>query len=192
MEGKSGDPMDRRSILLGVSAAAIASSALAQSRGPAPGPAPDMGKAETDHMQETMKIGSLALATSRIALQKAQDAQVKQFAQFEVAEQETIADVLKSMQGANVTTGQGAATNVEAQANLDDKGKATLKKLQDAKAGAAFDKEYVKAQTDGHTELLKVQENYIKAGNIREQINVAKLARGQVKEHLTLLQSIKV
>jgi putative membrane protein len=184
--------MHRRSILLGAGAAAIAGSALAQSRGPSPGPAPELGKAETDHMQETMKVGSLALATSRVAVQKAQNAQVKQFAQFEVAEQETIAEVLKSMQGANVTTGQGAAPNAEAQANLDDKGKAILKKLQDAKAGAEFDKEYVKAQTEGHNELLKIQENYIKAGKIREQVNVAKLARGQVKEHIALLQSINV
>jgi putative membrane protein len=143
-------------------------------------------------MQETMKVGSLSLATSRIAQQKAQNAQVKQFAQFEVAEQETIAEVLKFLQGANVTTGQGAATNAEAQANLDDKGKATLKKLQDAKAGAEFDKEYVQAQTDGHHQLLKIQETYIKAGRVRENVNIAKLARGQIKEHITLLQAIKV
>jgi putative membrane protein len=184
--------MDRRSLVLGVSAVALASSAMAQSRGPSPGVPAAMGKAETDHMQETMKVGSLSLATSRVAVQKASNTQVKQFAQFEVAEQETIAEVLKSMQGANITTGQGAAPNAEAQANLDDKGKAILKKLQDAKAGAEFDKEYVKAQTDGHNELLKIQENYIKAGQVREQVNVAKLARGQIKEHLTLLQSTKV
>jgi putative membrane protein len=182
--------MNRRSLLLTASAVVISSSALAQTRGPAPGMG-EMSKAEAEHMEQTMKVGSLALATSRIAVQKAKNAQVKQFAEFEVAEQETIAEIIKSMQGANVTTGQGAAPNAEAQANLDDKGKATLKKLQDAKAGAEFDKEYVQAQIEGHNELLKIQEKYIQSGKMREHVNVAKLARGQINEHLTLLALIK-
>lgn len=183
--------MNRRSLLLAASSLAVSSSAWAQTRGPNPGSA-EMGKAEEEHMQQTMRVGSLALATSRIAVEKTKNAQAKQFAQFEVAEQETIAEVLKSMQGANVTTGQGAAPNSEAQANLDDKAKTTLKKLQDAKAGADFDREYIKAQIDGHNELLKVQEKYIQGGKVREQMNVAKLARGQINEHLTLLALIKV
>lgn len=183
--------MNRRSLIVAASAVALSSTAFAQTRGPNPGTG-EMGKAEADHMQNTMRVGSLSLVTSRMAVQKAQNPQTKQFAQFEVAEQETIAEVLKSMQGANITTGQGAATNAEADAHLDDKGKAILKKLQDAKAGTDFDKEYVKAQTEGHNELLKIQETYIGAGKVREEVNVAKLARGQVKEHLTLLQLIKI
>jgi putative membrane protein len=183
--------MDRRSLIVAAGAVVLSSGAFAQTRGPAPGTG-EMGKAEADHQQNTMRVGSLSLATSRIAVQKAQNAQAKQFAQFEVAEQETIAEVLKSMQGANVTTGQGAATNAEAEARLDDKGKATLKKLQDTKAGADFDKEYIKAQTEGHNDLLKIQETYIGSGKVREEVNVAKLARGQIKEHLTLLTLIKV
>lgn len=183
--------MNRRSIIVAAGAVAISSTAFAQSRGPAPGTA-DMGKPEADHQQNTMRVGSLSLAASRIAVQKASNAQAKQFAQFEVAEQETIGEILKSMQGANITTGQGAVTNAEAEAHLDDKGKAALKKLQDAKAGAEFDKEYIKAQIDGHNELLNIQETYIGSGKVREEVNVAKLARGQIKEHLTLLNLIKV
>jgi putative membrane protein len=174
-------------ILAGGASVVAASPAFAQKQ-PA---SAEMGKPEMEHMQETMKAGSLSLATSRVAVQKATNAEIKQFAQFEVAEQEGIAEVLKSMKGDNMPATSGAAPNAEVQANLDDKGKATLKKLQDAKSGAEFDREYVKVQTDGHNELLKIQENYIKAGRVREHVNVAKLARGHIKEHISRLQGMK-
>jgi putative membrane protein len=183
--------MNRRTVLAAGGALALsASPVLAQSRGPAPGAADQPGPAEQKHMQDTMKTGALSLATSRIAVQKAQNASLKQFAQFEVTEQETIAEVLKSMQGANITTGQGAATNAEARDQLDEKGRQMLQKLQSAKAGAEFDKEYLNGQVDGHKQLLATQEVYIKSGQVREAVNVAKLARGQIKEHLTLLDTI--
>jgi putative membrane protein len=186
--------MNRRTLVI-AGAASLAATfpavgpAIAQSRGPAPGAADQPGAAEQKHMQDTMRVGSLSLITSRLAVQKAQNAQLKQFAQFEVAEQETIAEVLKSMQGANITTGQGAAPNAELQGHLDDKGKATLQKLQSA-SGDAFDREYWQGQKDGHQELLQIQETYIRSGRQREAVNVAKLARGQIKEHLTLLDNI--
>jgi putative membrane protein len=94
------------------------------------------------------------------------------------------------MQGANVTTGQGAAPNAEAKGQLDEKGKQTLQKLQQAKSGPEFDKEYLQGQKEGHQELLKIQETYIRSGRQREAVNVSKLARGQIKEHLALLDNI--
>jgi putative membrane protein len=182
--------MNRRALLAGsVFAVVLSHSALAQTRGPAPGAADQPGEAETKHMQETMRAGSLSLVQSRLAQDKAQDAKVKQFAKFEVDEQTGIAEVLKSMQGANATTGQGAA-NAEAQGQLDDKGKQMLKRLQDAK-GADFDAAYLKAQLDGHQELLKIQEAYIGSGKVREHVNVAKLARGHIKEHIAMLQDLQ-
>jgi putative membrane protein len=182
--------MQRRMLLLaGAATLAAAHPALAQSRGPAPGAADQPGPAETKHQQDTMRVGSLSLATSRLAVQKAQNASLKQFANFEVAEQETIAEVLKSMQGAAVTTGQGKATNAEAQDQMDAKGKEMLQKLQKA-SGVEFDAEYLKGQKEGHQELLKIQESYISSGRVREEVNVSKLARGQIKEHLTLLDTI--
>jgi putative membrane protein len=182
--------MNRRTLVAAGALALTTYPVLAQSRGPAPGASDQPGPAEQKHMQDTMKTGALALATSRIALQKAQNAALKQFAQFEVSEQETIAEVLKSMQGANITMGQGAAPNAEVAAQLDDKGKQTVQKLQAAKAGPEFDREYLRGQIDGHKELLTTQENYIKSGQVREAVNVAKLARGMIKEHLALLETI--
>jgi putative membrane protein len=188
--------MDRRTILLAAGATMLAAHPLiAQTRGPAPalaGNAAEAGPAEKAHIQDTMKVGALALATSRLALDKAKNSMLKQFAKFEVAEQETIAEIIKTMQGANLSAaGEGAAPNAEATAQMDDKAKQTLDKLKSLKAGAEFDNEYIKGQIDGHQMLLKAQETYITSGKLREQINIAKLARGQIKEHLTLLDHIK-
>ncbi|GLS64649.1 DUF4142 domain-containing protein [Methylobacterium oxalidis] len=63
-----------------------------------------MGEAEAKHAGDTSTAGLMSLETSRIALKKAQHPKVKEFAQLEVAEQETIADVLR----ASNKTGFGA------------------------------------------------------------------------------------
>ena len=151
-----------------------------------------MGEAEARHAADTTTAGLMALETSRIALKKAQNPKVKEFAQLEVAEQETIADVLKSMRDQSVpASGQVKAPSVEVvQTNLDAKGKAMAEKLQKAEAGAAFDRDYVQGQIEGHNQLLEIQETYLKTGKDRENLNVTKLMRGQIKEHLTLLQDM--
>jgi putative membrane protein len=148
-----------------------------------------MGQPETQHIQDTLRIGALALATSKVALEKAQHPLVKQFAQFEIAEQQTIAEVLDAIQGASgtaATVGQGAGSSAEPQ--LDEEGRQVLQKLQRAKA-SAFDAEYVSGQIDGHQKLLRVQESYIGSGKNLINLSLAKLARGQIKEHLALLNT---
>jgi len=67
-------------------AALLSSPAFAQT-------APAPGEAEKLHA-----VGSLSLATIRVSVEKASDPMVKEFAKWEVAEQETIADILKSME----------------------------------------------------------------------------------------------
>ncbi|ACL55132.1 DUF4142 domain-containing protein [Methylobacterium nodulans] len=152
-----------------------------------------MGEAEAKHAADTLAAGSLALAASRIALKKAKDDDVKQFAQFEVAEQETIADVLKAMRDPSTpASGQvKAPSEPEVTGQIDSRGKATLDKLEQAKAGPAFDAEYIKGQIEGHQSLLKIQEDYLATGKDRENLGAAKLARGMIKEHLALLSDIK-
>jgi putative membrane protein len=183
--------VDRRSIVAaGTLLPMFASSLLAQTSGPAPGPAVESGPAEKQHMAETMRAGSLALLTSRLARDKAKDKLVKQFADFEIAEQQTIAEVIKAVQGANLQTGAGVAPNQEAESELDDKGREVLSKLKSA-SGAAFDKEYLESQKEGHQQLLKIQQAYLSSGKSREEVGIAKLASGRIKEHLTLLDYIR-
>jgi uncharacterized protein (DUF305 family) len=152
-----------------------------------------MGRAEMEHMERTMKLGAAALATSRVALEKAGNERVKMFAQFEVAEQETIADILKSMQraDANVTGSVNKPADQEVRGQLDDMGRRMVEQLDRVQRGAAFDREYVQGQIVGHRGLLEAQEDYLRSGKNREHVSVAKLARGQIKEHLALLEMMQ-
>ena len=54
-----------------------------------------------------------------------------------------------------------------------------------------FRPDYVEAEIEGHNRLLQIQEGYISVGKDQGQLNVAKLARGMIKEHLALLAAIE-
>jgi predicted outer membrane protein len=191
--------MDRRVILAGL-AAALATPAFAQTSGsPATGSAAGAGRtsgqqmsqADMQHMQETMRLGMMALETSRIAQQKAQNADLKQFATFEVQEQTTMSEILKSMMEPATTAATGAAASAPP-AQMDAKGREMIQKLQSAQAGQAFDREYLQGQMEGHSALLQVQTQYLQSNpQNREHANVAKLARGMITEHIALLEDIQ-
>jgi putative membrane protein len=221
--------MHRRLVLTGLAAAA-AGPAFAQSQQPAPIPvAPQatgnqssaaaggvfqssaqVGQTEIEHVQQTLAGGTVSLQTSEIALQKAQNPRVKQFAQFERDEQTTIAEVLRSIQepaatasggvasaaaagsaAASATASSGTARVATAPEIAPDKAD-MMQTLQQAKPGPEFDRMYIQGQIVGHQELLQIQERYIQANTRnREQTNVAKLARGHIKEHIAMLQEIQ-
>ena len=124
--------MDRRTVLAGL-AAAVTAPALAQtsgspstrqpsaasgSTGGAPGASrmggQPMTQADMQHMQQTMQLGLVALETSRIAQQKAQNADLKRFATFEVQEQTTLSEVLRSMMEPAATSATGSAAQPSA------------------------------------------------------------------------------
>lgn len=170
--------MDRRLILLGLAAGA-AGPALAQSSGStvpmgggsAPAGGAPLGTAEVEHGKKTAIAGAAALQSSDVALKKASNAKVKQFAQLEHDEQTTIAAVLES-----IDPSLGSAKPDAKMADM-------IQKLN-GMSGAAFDKAYVDAQIEGHRILLAIQEDYLKVGRNREHRNIASLARGHIKEHL--------
>ncbi|WP_375461204.1 DUF4142 domain-containing protein [uncultured Enterovirga sp.] len=177
--------MDRRLILIGL-ASGIAGPALAQGTrsavptgsGTTPAAGAPLGTAEVEHGQKTAIAGAASLETSNMALKKASNARVKQFAQFEHDEQTTIAEVLKM-----VDPSLGSSKPDAKMADVAQK--------LNAMSGAEFDKAYVAAQIEGHQILLAIQEDYMKSGRNREHLGVAKLARGQIKEHLVMLGELQ-
>ena len=186
--------MDRRHLLAGLAVAA-AGPAFAQthtapipvSSSPAPtagaGAAGAMSAAEQQWMQGTMMAGAAALQTSQIALEKAQDEDVKLFAKFEADEQKGMAEVLQSMMSGSTSAGAPPMPK------LEGKHAELVQKLQQAKAGEAFEKEYIRGQVEGHRELLQIQETLLKSNPTnREAMNVAKLARSRIQEHLETLE----
>jgi putative membrane protein len=196
--------MDRRIVLAGL-AAAFAAPALAQQSGAsstmqsgsAAGQAGamragQMGQAEMQHMQQTMQLGQMALETSRLAQQKAKNENLKQFAQFEVEEQTTLAQILQSMMEPQTTSGTSQQGNAApANMQMDAKSREMVQKLQQASADA-FDKEYLQGQIQGHRDLLQVQERYLQSNSQnREHMAVARLARGRIQEHIVLLEDMQ-
>ncbi len=180
----------RRAVLVAL-AAATANSSFAQTQlGPSPG-----GDARPDeqYLKEGSAIGALSLALSRIAQEKAQTDDLKEFAQLEAAEQEALADVLKSLQNPGLIEGTiKPPSEAEVEQHLDQRGREKLEKMRAAPAGTEFDREYLAAQATGHLELLRIQETYLNSGrNNHDFINVAKLARSMIKEHLQLLADIE-
>ena len=204
--------MDRRHLLAGLAGLPFATAAFAQTAQPQSPAAQTggaaggvygaagvssgtqagqgLGQAEQQWLQQTMMVGSVALQTSEIALQKAADEDVKQFAKFEADEQNGLAEVLRSMlEPAGTASPQGSAA---AASQPDQKHAAMIQKLQQQKAGDAFDKDYVKGQLEGHRELLQIQERFIQARSPnREAINVAKLAAGHIREHIQVLEDLQ-
>jgi len=74
---------------------------------------------------------------------------------------------------------------------MDAEKTAMLQKMRSAEAGAAFDKMFLETQLMGHQEALRVQEEYLQAGRNREHVNIAKLARGHIKEHIDDIGAIQ-
>ncbi len=182
--------LHRRTVIAALAAAA-GTPAFAQSRTGSNGGPANAGSLEMQYIRQTMAIGSLSLAVSRIAEQKASFDKLKEFSRLETAEQETVGDVLKSLESAGVVSGAvKPPTEAEVEQHLDQAGREMLQKIRAQHKGAAFDHDYLAAQTDGHQKLLRIQEDYLRSGRDLDAVNVAKLARGMIKEHLQLLADI--
>jgi len=154
----------------------------------------EQSQADRQYIQQALALGTVSLQQSNFALTKAQNPRVKQFAEFEVGEQNLLAEIMHSFADPNATasTTRGAQAAASTAPELPAKDAQAMERLSKAAGGAAFDKDYVALQIQGHQELLKLQEDYLRQGSgNRESTNVAKLARNQIQEHLTMLQDIQ-
>ena len=179
-----------RWIIVAAVAVAAATSAFAQIEA-------DKPAASTDqvYFRQSLAASSLTLAASRMAALKAQADDLKEFAELEEEEQETLADVLKSLstQTASLNDPTGRRlSDAEVAQNLDQDGRDTLEKLRAEPVGAEFDRAYLGVLSTGHLELLRIQESYLDSGrNSTNVINVAQLVRTMIKQHLQLLADIE-
>lgn len=170
--------MNRRLILAGAAALAVSPAALAQ-RGEGP-------LAEPRHAEAWRRgiVGpaQVTLAESRIALQKATNEMVKQFAGFEAEEATAITAVLKEL---------GTSPK-----EIDAATQGTIDQLNAVPQGPGFDQAYTTAMIENHRILLAFTENYLKnsgpSGDMAEQHgrHLAMLSLVTIKEHLALTQRI--
>jgi hypothetical protein len=119
------------------------------------------------------------------------DPPLAQAVDFEIAEQETVGGIMKAIQINAAPSGETPSpSDADLMQNLDDAGKASVGKLRALKAGSDFDRDYIRYEIEGHRKLLDIQEVYLKSPDKLDEANVAKLARGMIKEHLALLSEI--
>ena len=181
----------RRTILAALVATAATSSFAQQADNmPAVSAGPDQ-----QYIQQSLAASSLSLAISRLAEQKAQLDDLKEFALLEEGEQETLMDVLKSLSVQSASLNDPSIKrpgDAEVEQNLNQRGRDVLEKLRAGPSGAEFDRAYMGALADGHLELLRIQQTYLDSGQHNANvISVAKLARGMIKEHLQFLTDIE-
>jgi putative membrane protein len=128
-----------------------------------------------------MALGGMAfaLATSQVALQRAENASVRTFAQLEAEEQETFA-AARQMAGL-------APPNP---AMMDGQKQQMLQQLQGA-SGREFDRAYLQGQITGHEELLQLHMAMARASTDREERLLGMVGVPAIKTHLVMLQSIQ-
>ncbi|HEY8613230.1 MAG TPA: DUF4142 domain-containing protein [Roseomonas sp.] len=175
--------MQRRSIPFALAGAALLP-AMAQAQGNtprAPGPGatpqaatPPANLANTPPEQlakMTHEAGAFSLATARIGMEKASNAEVKRFANFEAREQEGVAQAMK-LAGHNFPEPQfgGQKTQV-------------IQRLQSAR-GADFDKMFLQVQEQGHQELLNLTTAIAQGQAPVPDKIMALLASDRIREHL--------
>jgi putative membrane protein len=167
--------------LAGVAAAGMIATrpALAQDQAAPEGQTQATSNGDADYVTQTLTVGTLALRTSEIGAQKAQNAAVKEFATLEVAEQQTIATVLSATEAGKTPP----ELPPEMQARVDE--------LNTMEAGPEFDMAYVNGQIEGHQQLLEIQQRL--SGNTDPTVEVitAKLAEQAVMSHLAFLNHLQ-
>jgi putative membrane protein len=172
--------MERRNAVLGFSAGALSFFApMAMRAAFAQGTANMVPRDLGEYRTQTLMVGSLALQTSQLATQRATLAKVKEFAEFETAEQLTMAQVLTNEPKPPA-------------AQLDSTRAALLQALSSLQPGHAFDVQYVALQLQGHRELLEIQNGFLQAqpSMSSDVAHIAMLARTTIQMHLVLLQEL--
>lgn len=125
----------------------------------------------------------LSLVTSQIAVDRARQANAKEFAGFELTEAIAVTTVLKMLR--------------TPMPPMDAKAQATLDKIKTAPQGAAFDRAYITAQHENHVFLRDLAESFLKnsSPNTTDMAemhgqHLATLALAVFKEHVAITARI--
>ena len=137
--------------------------------------------AQTLDRTTQMALGGMAfaLATSQIALQRAESPLARTFAQLESEEQMAFADARRM-----------AGLPVPSPSMMDAQKQQMLQQLQSL-SGAQFDNMYVQGQLLGHQELLTLHQTIAQSGATQADRMIATVAVPAIKSHLAMLQGIQ-
>lgn len=178
--------LDRRVFLTRVTAAGVGVGLLGLSAsaraGGAAGPMKS-GLTERGFRLGVIGPAELSLVTSQIAVQRATNANAREFARFELREAIAVTTVLKEL-GTPVPP-------------MDAKSRATLARIQTAAPGLEFDRAYIMAQYENHVFLRDLATAYLKNTTPQERNpaeqqgrHLATLALNQFTEHVEITARI--
>lgn len=146
-----------------------------------PATAAKLSSADQNLMMQVAKGGMMQLEVSKIAAQKASNAEVRQLAQAEVDEQTGLSAKLQEI---------ATAKGITLPTTPDAETQATLTKLQ-SMTGMSFDRMYVtESGVKGHEKLDKVMSTVHSSASDASLKGVAKAAHPLVKAHLKVAREI--
>ena len=155
--------MDRRNFVVALAGACLVlpeSNALAQGM---------------DRMKMAALMGGdFATATSELALRRASNRAITQFARLEIAEQAAVARAFGSRPGAAGLTPEHAAL---------------LEQLRTAR-GSRFDQAYLAGQIQGHEELLAIHQRYARSGRDPMARGASMVGVTGIQTHLVMLNAL--
>ena len=138
--------------------------------------ASSMSQMTSDYVTWAAMSDMYEIEAGRLAAQKARNPRVKNFAQMMVT------DHTSSSQRLQQAMPSGLTMNMPTQ--LDAEHQAKLSQLQNAPAGAGFDRMYLQQQVMAHEQALALHQNYGRAGDVPALRNVATSVAPVVETHL--------
>jgi putative membrane protein len=139
------------------------------------------GFARTAAMSDMFEIES-----SRLAEQRSQDAQVKQFAQHMIRDHQKTTSELKGL----LPQLQGAAAAPQLPTSLDQQHQALVQQLQGAQ-GAEFDRTFVRQQVQAHQTAVDLFRAYAQSGDNAQLKQWASQTLPSLEEHLRQAQQMQ-
>jgi putative membrane protein len=139
------------------------------------------GMSPQTFVQQAAAANQFQIESSQLALQKAHNGKLKQFAQRMIDDHTKIADEMKqTLQRANLP---------EPPAQLPPGQQGRLDKLK-KKDGAAFDRGYYMDQLSGHRQAARLIGSYARSGSNPELKKLAARTLPVIKEHMKTLEAM--
>ncbi len=165
--------MNRRNIMTGLAGTAllglVPSAALAQRAATA--------AAGIDEMKlPALMGGDFSTATSQLAVRRANNPAVREFARMEITEQAAVAKAFGARPGS---------------AGMRPDQAAIVEQLSAAPGGPAFDMMYIEGQIAGHRELLDIHRRYARSGRDPMARGASTVGVTGIETHLFLLQNLR-
>ncbi len=132
--------------------------------------------------QQAASGNTLEVETSRLALEKSQNADVKSFAQMMIDDHTKVGEQMKT---ALKDAGLPAPAD-----KLLPKHQDTVDKLKEAGQGK-FDSQYVAAQIKAHEEAVSLFSNYAKSGDNAQLKQFAEATLPSLEKHKTMAEDLK-